>query len=294
MPTISYVAEDMNLIGNSYQCSLQSTNKALMRDAFLAHGVASPDYLKLSPFDTSKLHGLSFPVIVKPLDRSGSRGVTKAYNDRDLEDAILKARHESITKTVIVEEFVDGCEVSVECISWEGKHYFIAITDKVTTGEPYFVEIEHHQPSLLPLEIQSKIKDETIKALNALDILYGASHTELLVTKAGEVYLVEVGARMGGDFIGSHLVPLSTGYDFLKGVIDCALNQFQEPVPELSNCSGVYFLCKNTEHLKTYFNCRNQFEVEKKILKDDLKFVTNSNDRSGYLIYQHSSKIILS
>jgi biotin carboxylase len=200
---------------------------------------------------------------------------------------------ESLEKKVVVEEFIEGVEVSVESISWKGKHHILAITDKVTTEAPYFVELQHHQPSLLSQEIQDKIIAETLKALDALDIEFGASHSEFKITKEGKVFTIEVGARMGGDFIGSHLVELSTGYDFIKGVIDVALHQFEEPVFGQQNHSGVYFLCKETDYLIPYFAASNAFDVEKEILNSELKNIKNSNDRSGFLIYQSDQKIEL-
>lgn len=98
---------------------------------------------------------------------------------------------------------------------------------------------------------------------------------------------------MGGDFIGSHLVELSTGYDFLKGVIDVALNQFQQPFSKKSKYAGVYFLCKETEHLLPFFKQKNDFDFQKDIQNLELKNITNSNDRSGYLIYQDNKRIEL-
>jgi biotin carboxylase len=293
IPSIAFVAEKMNLVSNSIHSSILSTNKGKMRNAFDASNVNSPKSVSIFRFNPNDLLDFSFPLIVKPTDRSGSRGVTKVQNSIELEAAILRGLEESLEKKVVVEEFINGEEVSVETISWKGSHTILTITDKVTTEAPYFVELQHHQPSLLSDQIQNKIKKETIKALNALEIQFGASHSEFRITKEGTVYAIEVGARMGGDFIGSHLVELSTGYDFVKGVIDVALNQFDEPSFGQQNHSGVYFLCKETEYLVPYFSSLNVFEIEKEILNNELKSITNSNDRSGFLIYQSNQKIEL-
>ncbi len=293
VPTITYVAEKMNLIANSVQSGLLSTNKGEMRRAFARHHVNSPQSLTVSSIEDLSKVALNFPLIVKPTDRSGSRGVTKVFNETGLHDAVQRGLAESLEKKVVIEEFIEGVEVSVESISWNGQHHILAITDKVTTGAPYFVELAHHQPSLLPEDIQKKIITQTFKALNALEVQFGAGHSEFKIDSKGEVYAIEVGARMGGDFIGSHLVALSTGYDFLKGVIDVALNQFVEPILNMQQSSGVYFLCQETEGIQSYFTNKNSFDFEKAILKDRLVPVTNSNDRSGYLIYQSDKKIEL-
>jgi biotin carboxylase len=293
IPLINYIAEKLNLVANSYESGIACTNKNRMREIFFKEKLNSPKFITLDQFEMSFLKGFKFPLIVKPTDRSGSRGVNKVSNEKELESAYYVAIGESIEKKVIIEEFVGGVEVSVETISWKGKHYILSITDKVTTNAPFFVELEHHQPSNLTIEIQNRIKENTLKALDALDIQFGASHTELKILDDGSIFFIEVGARMGGDFIGSHLVKLSTGYDFVKGVIDVALNEFEMPNILKNNYAGVYFLSKETERILPYFDKKNDFEVEKKKLSDSLVEIKNSNDRSGYLIYKAKKRIKL-
>ena len=292
VPTICYVAEKLNLVSNSFLSAITSTNKGEMRKAFVAQNCATPKFSVVSETEKA-FDSIPFPVIVKPADRSGSRGVTKVLSADVLESAIAYAIQESFSGQALVEHYIEGEEVSVETISWNGIHHILAITDKVTTGAPHFVELAHHQPSQLPSDIQEKIKIETLKCLDALDIKNGAGHSEFKITPEGEVFVIEVGARMGGDFIGSHLVKLSTGYDFVKGVIDIALNSFEPPLLTNHQFSGVYFLCKETEAIKPYFSGVNAFDVEKQIQSETLKEITNSNDRSGYLIYQSTKKINL-
>jgi biotin carboxylase len=211
----------------------------------------------------------------------------------DIVHAVKRAQEESFSKQAIIEEFVPGSEISVESISWEGKHYVLAITDKGTTGEPFIVECEHHQPTHLSTEIQLKVKTITQQVLAALDVKYGASHSEFKITDKGEIYVIEVGARMGGDFIGSDLVKLSTGYDFVKGVIEAALGIFEEPVLTENKYSGVYFLCKETEYVKSYIENYTHYPeiVSAEITDNELHAVQCSADRSGYFIYQADKKM---
>lgn len=295
IPTISYVAEKLNLISNSFESALICTNKGEMRKAFQAYNINSPKFKITSQFESNFLDYFKYPVIVKPVDRSGSKGITKVLVENSVENAVSLSIKESIIGGAIIEEFVDGVEVSVEAISWEGEHSILTITDKITTNNPHFVELEHHQPSLLPIEIKESIIDLTIKSLNALQIKNGASHSEFKVTNTGEIFVIEVGARMGGDFIGSHLVKLSTGYDYVKGVIDIALNRFTKPILDSQNryYSGVYFLSKETERLLNYFECDKDYIIERNIMNTNLKFLKESNDRSGFIIYKSSKKIKL-
>ena len=286
--TVNYVASRMGLISNPDEYSRITTNKYLMRQCFMENRIPSPQFILVEGSAHCLLQGLTFPLVVKPTDRSGSRGVEKVFDQSQLEKAILKAQNESFEHKAIVEEYVAGREISVESISYKGNHYILQITDKVTTGEPYFVELEHHQPSSLPTDIQQKVKQIVLKALDALHVQYGASHTELKITEESDIFVIEVGARMGGDFIGSHLVLLSTGYDILKGVIEIALGEFEKPILSNHNYSGVYFLSKETERLIPLFeNWQNYPEiVEVEITDLQLRNIECSGDRSGYLIYQ--------
>lgn len=212
-----------------------------------------------------------------------------------LDTAIDRAQKEAFSKAAIIEEFVTGREISVEAISYQGRHTILQITDKVTTGSPYFVELEHHQPSTLPGQIQSEVKAIVLKALDALHIEYGASHSELKITEDGDIRVIEIGARMGGDFIGSTLVRLSTGYDFLEGVIQVAMGKFLEPVISQYRCSGVYFLSKETEYVKKYIEYRSDYPeiVEAQITDPVLRNIECSGDRSGYFIYQADKRFLI-
>jgi hypothetical protein len=115
----------------------------------------------------------------------------------------------------------------------------------VTTGAPYFVEIEHHQPADLTDGEKDEMFALVIDALNALMIENGASHTEVLLDSSGVMHIVEVAGRMGGELIGSHMVPLAIGYDYVKAAIEVALNLFKDIEYDLSNgqYSGVYYAC---------------------------------------------------
>ena len=108
----------------------------------------------------------------------------------------------------MVEEFATGQEYSVECISYGGGHYFLAMTKKFTTGAPGFVETGHIEPAPIAEEMLERVKRVVFHALDTLEICNGASHTELKISSDGRIVLIEIGGRMGGDCIGSSLVRL--------------------------------------------------------------------------------------
>ncbi len=293
-PTVAYVADKMGLVGNSYEVALRANNKFLMRQAFSAQGIPCPLYQKITSSEQLDSRSLHFPIIVKPTDRSGSLGIAKVERLEDLLTAVETAWDCSFKHEVIVEEFIEGREISVEFISYHGIHYPLQITDKVTTGAPHFVELEHHQPADFTKEQYAQIYDLTKKALDALGVTNGASHSEYKITEEGKIYVMEIGARMGGDFIGSDLVQLSTGYDFLKGVIDVALGRFEEPVFGEPHHAGVYFLCEETKHLQTIIKEAKLPQIIRAEITDEvLRPVKCSADRSGFFIYQSGERIRL-
>ncbi|WP_302984351.1 acetyl-CoA carboxylase biotin carboxylase subunit family protein [uncultured Muribaculum sp.] len=286
--TVNYVAEKLGLVGNPVEFIDITTNKYAMRHALAAAAVPCPGFVRVKSGKMPDISGLHFPLIVKPTDRSGSRGVEKIDSPEALDRALMRAAGESFVNEVIVEEYVEGREISVESISFGGKHYVLQITDKVTTGAPYFVELEHHQPSSLPDYVKVRVESVTRQALDALHIQNGASHSEFKIDADGNICVIEIGARMGGDFIGSDLVRLSTGYDFLKGVILVALGAFEEPETGHLAYSGVYFLSKETERLLPVMrDWKSHDEIVRcEIMSDTLKEIHESADRNGYMIYK--------
>ena len=293
--TVNYVAEQMRLVGNPDKYSQTATNKYLMRQCFMKHNIPSPKFCLTDGHIPSIIKEFRFPVIVKPTDRSGSRGVEKVLELDDLQKAINRACHESFQQKAVIEEFVEGREISVESISFKGKHYVIQITDKVTTEAPFFVELEHHQPSSLRENIKAQVKDIVLNALDSLHIQNGASHAELKITKEDVIQMIEIGARMGGDFIGSDLVWLSTGYDFLKGVIEVAFGEFEEPKLTKNKFSGVFFLCEETKKILPIIQNSDKYHeiVRAEVTDQKLRHIECSADRSGYFIYQSDKKICI-
>ena len=222
VPTVNYVADKLGLIGNDLICSILSTDKYEMRKTFVKNNLPTPKFCLWEEGNTIKINDMKFPLIVKPTDRSGSRGVTKVTDIDEVEKAIKYAQEVSFNKKIIVEEYVDGEEYSVEYISFKGKHYFLAATKKFTTGAPYFVELAHCQPAKIEGNILRNIKKTLEAAFDALHISNGASHSEVMICPDGNIKIIEIGSRMGGDCIGSDLVPISTGYDYVGMVIDVA------------------------------------------------------------------------
>lgn len=287
--TVNYVAEKMGLIGNSYETTNSSTNKFAMKQCFFNNKIPSARFLLLDKNSTVKNLDFHFPVIVKPTDRSGSRGITKVKTFDDLAKSIENAKAQSFEKKVLVEEFINGQEYSVEFITFHRKHYFLALTKKFTTGEPHFIETGHVEPTNIDRKKLEEIKKIVCFVLDSIGFENGASHTEIKIDKDGKIYIIEIGGRMGGDLIGSSLVPISTGIDFVKAVIQVALNEPPDLTPKnLPRVSAVRFVFSEhdiliLEHLK---KDHPELLVDYKINKISPDPILDSSNRYGYFLMQ--------
>lgn len=285
--TVNYVADALGLPCNNPKYSLQCTNKYEMRKVFSENKIDVPKFVKLGTFDEMKLDNFKFPLIVKPTDRSGSRGIFLCNTIEEVKAAIPVSSELSFEKKVIIEEYIEGNEYSCEGITQNGKHYLLAFTKKYTTGVPNFIETGHIQPSDLTEEQKQQASKVILKALSALQIQNSASHTEFKIDQNGNIKIIEIGARMGGDCIGSHLVKISTGYDFIKMVLDIALGNKIEFVKSNKPQTAIIKFIFNSEDIKKYEiikkNFTNQICYATEI-KIDSSAITDSSSRKGFFI----------
>lgn len=287
--TVNYVAEKLGLPCNKTEYTPIQTNKYQMRKAMSDAGIDCPKFVLADErFNLSELNDFCYPVIVKPTDRSGSRNIMKLNSAEGIDKAVQEACETSFEHKAIVEEYITGNEYSMETISYKGKHNFLAVTKKYTTGAPHFIETGHMQPSDLSEGIIEKAVDIIFKALNALHIENSAGHSEFRVDDKGNVRIIEIGARMGGDCIGSDLVYLSTGNDFMKMVIDVACGKEPELVAERKNNTVEIRFLFNENDLNDFYEYKknhadkiyrvSNFEIE------NMDKVTDSSSRVGYYI----------
>lgn len=285
--TVNYVANEMGLIGNSLECTLYSTNKHYMRECFEKNGDPSPKSIIVQQANELNAEELEFPMIVKPVDRSGSRGITKVFSYEELKRAVEIAKEQGFEKKALVEEFAEGQEYSVECVSWNGEHHFLAMTKKYTTGEPHFIERGHLEPAFISEKMLTHVKEIVYHALDSLMIRNGASHTELKISDDGKVALIEIGGRMGGDCIGSSLVKLSTGIDFVGAVIQIALGEKPNLIPENSRSVAAIRFVLSQEDVEVYKQIQKEhpeYIVEQEISDSCEGAVVDSSTRFGYYI----------
>ncbi|MFT6835146.1 MAG: biotin carboxylase [Francisellaceae bacterium] len=287
---VNYIGEKLCLPCNGISVTDITTNKFLMRRKLLENHLPVPFFCLISDLEEVDVSELSFPLIVKPIDRSGSRGITKVYDAQYLTQAILKAQKNSFIDTVLLEDYIDGREYSVEAISSDGKHQILQITEKFTTGSPNFIEIGHIAPARLLSEEKRLIFNVIYGSLNALGIKHGASHSEVKINSKGEVFIIEIGSRMGGDFIGSYLVESNTGFDFVGAVLNIALGKIipleQEFISQSEAESSLVWYFLNYLELER-FKKDKSLKIERLIKNADFNGkVSSSNERMACALFK--------
>lgn len=217
------------------QCS---TDKFQMKQRFMEGGIPCAHGHLIHYADEAK--DLIFPLIVKPRDNSGSRGVKLCRNQEELKANIEEALENSKLDTVLVEEFIEGQEYSIEALHYNGKSEVIQFTEKKTTEFPYNVELGHIQPANISEGEKSRIREIVSKIGTTLHFENCPSHTELKINDRG-IFVIETSPRLGGDYITSTLTPLSTGVNMEDELLHIALGEEIHPQPKQVQYAGVRF-----------------------------------------------------
>lgn len=233
-----------------------------------------------------------YPVIVKPTSMGGKRGITVVYNEVQLREAIDYA-FESMPiykNKIIIEGFLeDGMEYSVESLSYHGKHKVIQITEKISSGPPHCVELGHIQPSNISENLHNRVELAIKDVLTVTGVDNSSSHTEIKIIN-NEIYLIELNARLGGDHIAYPLTELSTGYPYIQGNIQIAIDNFIEPDLNqyIKKYCGVLFVAEQTAYLRDLFEkCENYSWLYKKNKITDklIEIINNHSFDTNYMIY---------
>lgn len=287
----AYVNERLNLKGGNPVALVKLLrNKEIMRD-FLNKRNISPVLYEVGSNlkDISNfIKKVNSSIIVKPLDGAGSLGIFKILDIKDAEEKFNKIKELKLN-SFMMEEFLDGPEISVESFSFDGEHHVIAITDKFI--QENFVEIGHAVPS----QISPLLKDEVIKLviefLTAIGLKNGPSHTEIKLTSKGP-RIVESHNRTGGDNI-TELVRISCGLDIITLTFQWACNLIKPIIKPITFNKGaaVRFIIPvpgvvkefngTEEVLASSYTEALHFNVS---VGDRISPVRHSYDRAGYII----------
>lgn len=235
--SMSRIASELNLPGINYESAKLIKNKAAVRKCLFDAKADDTGYsYEVSSLEDipAVLNSIHFPVMVKPCDGSGSRGASKVEKTEDFIAACQFAMNGSITHRAVAEPFVVGKEYGVESFVDNGEIHVLAVMQKDMTEPPFYAELGHAIPSGLSPQMEDKVKQCVQKALIAMGVNHGSVNMDLLIGLDDDVHIVDVGARMGGNLIGSHIIPMGTGIDYMGNMIRAAVGDetIWEPVFE--------------------------------------------------------------
>ena len=229
--TVAWVAERIGLPGIPYEAALAATDKARMRAAFQAQGVPSPSFFTVKAEDTGAVAkasagslpgGFSFPLVVKPVDNMGARGVRRVEDQDQLREAVEIALGQSAGGQAIVEQYLEGPELSLDAVIHDGKITICGVADRHICFPPYFVEMGHTMPSDLAPELLDQAEEVFRRGIRALGITQGAAKGDIKVTPRGAV-IGEIAARLSGGYMSGWTFPFASGVEVTAAALNIAV-----------------------------------------------------------------------
>ena len=234
VPIVAYIAEKLNLPGNSYETASTYTFKSKFRKYAADNNIPVPKYCVLDN-NNSNISALRFPLVVKPADSQGSRGISKIDSLDELDPAVVEARKYSKYDKVVVEEFFQGKEVVCEGFVLDGIYYNVGFGDRCYFNlKDLFIPSKTIFPSTVNRGIKSKIIANEQKIASLLKPSFGIVHSEYLVNDDGEFIVIESALRGGGVYIASHLIPLTTGVDLTEALYEAMVGNKEMCIDMLS------------------------------------------------------------
>ncbi len=251
-PLATRLAARLGLPGHDVDRADAVRNKRAMAELFGKYAVPSPLSIAATSVEAAaasiRAAALAFPLVVKPAENAGSVGVAVIDSLDELPEAFERARqwtHEfpygiPLDTTVLVQEYLEGPEFSIESVAFEGAFDHLAITQKFTTGGGICEETGHTVPAQLDAATRVSVLDVVEQGLTALGVRNGVAHTELKVTPDGP-RIIEVGARPPGGHI-MKVVEHATGISEARGYVQAAVGHRPDTRPLRVGAAAIRFL----------------------------------------------------
>ncbi|PDY46828.1 ATP-grasp domain-containing protein [Bacillus pseudomycoides] len=256
LETVAKLATIYNLPGNSIESMQICRDKSLTRKCLNQNSIGQPHFKIIDGQAQLQeaITEIGLPCIIKPVDESGSNNVLLCNSFAEAVEQVKlilqktkNGRGQKTASTVLVEEFIDAPEFSVEMISWKGKHTVIGITEKFVTGRPYFVEEGHIFPALISNKIKKVIFETVKNALSVVGVKNGATHTEVKWTKDG-CKIIEINARLAGGMI-PELIRLVTDIDMIEEQVRCFTTGPSHFDLDIKRYAGIQFILSKKDEI---------------------------------------------
>ncbi len=224
--TVAAVASALNLPGIKFDDAEAATNKIKMRQRFLEHGVPSPPFIPVWSLKEAKeaFRNLKAPLVIKPADNMGARGVIRVDDRNELPDAFRFAKNASPSGELIIEEFMEGPELSIDSIIYNNEITITGVADRIIEFPPYFIETGHNMPSAKTPDLIIDACRVMRQGIEALGINIGAAKGDIKLTPEGPM-IGELAARLSGGFMSAYTYPLHSGVNLMRAVIEVALGE---------------------------------------------------------------------
>lgn len=292
--TAAYIAQELKLNGINYETAKCIKNKYLVRARLLQKGVGDiTQFFEIHDLqDIEDIKDeIEYPIMVKPCDGSGSKGAGKVDNYYELRDTCEEALNSSLSKKVLLETFITGREYGAESFVLDGKVNVLAIMQKTMTEPPFYAELGHNVPNDLPTEVEERVKEIVKNTIEALGINFGAVNMDMLITENYKVSIVDIGARMGGNLIGSHIIPMATGIDYMGNIIRASVGDKCGFEQKESGVVATALLALNpgiVEKLPDYDDVIRQCNLNEIYCHltegDEIRLYKNNLDGCGYVV----------
>lgn len=299
--SVAWVAEKLGLPGISYDTALNATDKIRMRTCFREAGVPSPSFIELSEdMDFSQaVRDMTFPLVVKPVDNMGARGVRKINDLTELAPAVQEAINYSRTDRAIVEEFLAGEEYSIDALVYKGKVTIHGLAIRHIYFPPCFIEMGHTMPAQISPEKEKEIVDVFTRGVQALGIDMGAAKGDIFYTSQGPV-IGEIAARLSGGYMSGWTFPQASFVESTEGAMNIAMGL--EPAPyegkyekvsaerAFLSIPGTVKSIRNVEEAYAMDNVNDLFlRVEE---GDKVDFPVNNVEKCGNIISSHKERAV--
>ena len=306
-PTAAYVAEKLGLPGNPYQSVKIMSEKNLFRDFLISNGLNAPkfgNYLNIEDA-LNHINDFSFPIIIKPVDSSGSKGVTVVNNVNDVQNAIECALEKSRSKKFIIEEYIEpvGKQLHGDGFVQNGKVVFLHLGDHhfdstINNLVPYSTTY----PTEHPVEIVNACKNQIQDFMSKVGFKNGGFNVELRISnKDNKPYIIDIGARNGGNFTPK-VIEYGSGFNFLDRAIKIALGESIDDIKMTDKVSDfVSYLILHSDKNGVLNNIVLDKMIEDRIIEkhiylksgDKVETFLGANAALGVLIMKYESREVM-
>lgn len=222
--SVAFITEVMGLCGHSYEAALSATDKGLMRQRFLENGVPSPKFFVCQNLEEAKeaAKNLPLPFVIKPTDNMGARGCMKVEELDKLESAFLSALAASRTKAVILEEYMEGDEYSIDALVLNGEVTITGFALRDIRLPPYFIEVGHTVGHFADLKNKWQIIETFVKGVKALGLSCGAAKGDMKWVEGRGAMVGEIAGRLSGGYMSGWTFPLASHFPLTREALKIA------------------------------------------------------------------------